>query len=75
MLVDDNNMPIMSGSKPLLTSGQAVVEQRMKMNQKTSLEVREQMRVEYQRRLQFGKQIDDGDAETMENIARNAKGY
>jgi len=61
MLVDENNMPIMSGSKPLLTSGQAVVEQRMKMNQKTSLEVREQMRVEYQRRLQFGKQIDDGD--------------
>jgi hypothetical protein len=53
MIVDKNKMPIMSGSQPLFASGQAVVEQRMKMKNQTADELRKKMREEQQRRLSF----------------------
>ena len=55
MIVDENKMPIMSGSQPLFASGQAVVEQRMKMKNQTEEELRKKMREEQQRRLGFSE--------------------
>ena len=55
MIVDKNKMPIMSGSEPLFASGQAVVEQRMKMKNQTEEELRKKMREEQQRRLGFSE--------------------
>lgn len=55
MIVDENKMPIMSGSQPLFASGQAVVEQRMKMKNQTEEQLRKKMREEQQRRLGFSE--------------------
>jgi hypothetical protein len=55
MIVDENKMPIMSGSEPLFASGQAVVEQRMNMKNQTEEQLRKKMREEQQRRLGFSE--------------------
>ena len=75
MLVDENKMPIMSGSKQLLASGQAVIEERMRVRNQSLAEAREAMRAEYQRRLDFDRNIDRGDEQIIEGIARTARGY
>lgn len=53
LVVDENNMPIMNGTEPILASGQAVIERRLKMRNQSLAEAREDMRKEYQRRLQY----------------------
>jgi hypothetical protein len=75
MIVDENKMPIMAGSEPLLASGQAVVEQRMRLKNQTTEQLRKKMREEQQRRLKFGRKIDEGDPQTIDDIARTARGY
>ena len=56
MLVDENKMPIMSGSKQLLASGQAVIEERMRVRNQSLAEARETMRASFQQRLRFEEQ-------------------
>ena len=56
MLVDENKMPIMSGSKQLLASGQAVIEERMRVRNQSLAEARETMRASFQQRLRFEDQ-------------------
>lgn len=53
MLVDKDKMPITDGTKPLMVSGRAVIEQRAKKRKISREEALNGMREEYQRRLQF----------------------
>ena len=69
MLVDENKMPIMSGSKQLLASGQAVIEERMRIRNQSFEEAREAMRVDYQRRLEYGTEKSN----TVQNRIRKSQ--
>ena len=53
IVVDNNKMPIMAGGKPIVANGQSIIEARAR-NARTSVgNIREQMRAEQKRRLQF----------------------
>lgn len=81
MIVNKNKMPIMNGSEPLLASGQAVVEERMKLKNKTYEELRKKMREEQQRRLVYGtkksntvqNKINQTQNQQLDDIMSNAQ--